>query len=224
MNVTTVSARGEAEIDFNLARFSISLQADGENGFSANEKLKGQVELLNKTLEEVIANHEMKVVKNSVYSNTSVAPFYKYNDVTKVNDVSGYRAVYSRSFQTDSMDKINIVYDKLAAMANDQMRVNSPTFHLRSFEKLNKKALRDAWKKVMSRFEDECKIFELEASNYQLGSWEVNYSDSNRGSVRPMMAMAVVEAPSRGSEPIEISLGKAKVIVNLSATFQSKNG
>lgn len=225
MIVTTVAALGEAETDFNVAMFHLSLMAEGETAQLANSNLKTQVVELNNTLSKINSDVKAHEVRNSRISSTSVQPHYVYDDEKRKNERRGFRASYSLSFKVDSMDKVSQVYDELTKLSSDKLSINSPTFGLKSSEKLNKKALKDAWKKVKNRFSEECKIMGLSDSDYEVSNWEVSYNDSRRTGARPMMAMSLSareESIGGGAAPIEIHSGKAKICVNLNVSFQRK--
>lgn len=128
------------------------------------------------------------------------------------------------------------------------MSVGSPNFSVKrqTRERLNKKALKEAFARVTDRFEAECQVLGLDPANFEVGTWEVNYSDSRRAPKAPRAMMAsAARAPtggapgaSRGDGAIEsaafgdagesgdpaisFNVGLATVVVNLEVAFQRK--
>lgn len=244
MQATTVAARGEAETDYNLAGFSVSLDAEAQAVPAAKARLKKKVDELTAALEKMKADLELEFVKDSVRANSNVQEKHQWNQKKNENEFMGYVANYSFSFQIDDMEKVSKVYDVLTSL--DEVTVSSPGYGLkdRDREKLNKKALKHAFAKVTDRFEMECKVFDLSPADFEVASWEVTYSDSQRSSrvsahTRRVGAMRARNASNSGDlevatayaaaapaggaapadEPIELVVGKAVVTVNLEVGY-----
>lgn len=242
MQATTVAAQGTAETDYNLATFSVALSAEGETAPEAKVNLKKQVDDLTKAVEAMQTKLDLKFVKNSVNTNTSVQERHEYNHETHKNEFRGFSASYRYSFQIDDLDKVSAVYDVLSSLP--EATTGSPYFQLKTAtrDKVNKKALKDAFRKVTERFETECQVLGLNVADFEIASWEATYSDSQRSdrvaaaTRRVGMARAysadVLEsavacaAPAGGgseSEPLEIVVGKAQVTANLEVGYARKD-
>lgn len=245
MQATTVAAQGSAETDYNLAGFAIHLSADGSSAPLAKAKLKGQVDALTQALDAMKAKLDLEFVKNSVTTSTNVQEHWEYNRKKNENEFLGYRAGYSMFFQIADLDKVSEVYDVLSSL--QEVTTSSPGFYLKTNtrDRVNKKALKDAFRKVQERFETECEVLGLDASDFEIASWEATYSDSQRsdrvaahnrkvGASRAMNyssdnieVVACAAAPAGGgvgdsSEPLEIVVGKAKVTANLEVGYARK--
>lgn len=240
MQATTVAARGKAEVPYTIANFSISLSAKGSTVPSSKKKLQIQVDDLNKSLETIRTSLGLEFIKNSVRASSSVQEDWQYK--SNKNEFIGYIINYNLSFQIDKLDKVNEVYDILTSL--DNVKVASPGFGLKPVqrEKLNKKALKDAFAKASDRFDAECKILGLDSTEFEIANWEVTYGDSQRGnrvasgmSARSMMNSRSDEddvyegaiacaAPAGGgaSSALELVAGLAEVTVNLEVGYARK--
>lgn len=244
MSATTVAAYGTAESDFDVVGFSVSVSAIAVASVpTAKAKLKVKVEELTKVVEEIQKNLDLKFVKGSVRSGSSVQE--KHEWVKNTQEFKGYEATYSFSFELDDLTKVNEVYEALTNL--QEIKVNSPTFRLKNRDKLNKKALKQAFTAVQERFESECKVLGLDPAAYTIETWEASYSDSRRSDrVSNRMAMAQSDglemagdglemagaraqaAPSAGgararaSDPLDIMAGQATVSVNLEVGYVKK--
>lgn len=229
MNIsTTVAAQGQADSPHNLAHFQCALQADAATVPAAKAKLKKQVSELLASLDAMKGKLGIDFVKGSLRTNSNVQQ--KYEWVKNKNEMRGYVASYSVSFSIDDLDKVSEVYDTLTDL--DKVQVSHPTFSLKNKDRLNKKALKKAWDNVQARFEEECNVMGLDAGDFEVGTWEVTYSDSQRSDrvskgVRAMAAGRVgsvrdelIESAAMGGGAEEDTLlsinpGNATVTVNL---------
>jgi uncharacterized protein YggE len=243
MNIsTTVAAKGQAEAPHNLAHFHLVLKDEGATVPSAKARLKKQVETLNIALSDMKVEIGLKFVKNSFRTNSNVQQKWEYNQKTRENDFRGFEASYTVSFTIDDLDKVSEIYDALTNL--DKVQVSHPWFSLKTLDRLNKKALKRAFDNVQLRFEEECTVMGLTASDFEVGTWEVNYSDSQRsesvganarrsamGGGRPaaVAAMAMGGEIESASGPLgdadgedtllEINPGNATVTVNLEVGY-----
>jgi uncharacterized protein YggE len=246
MQATTVAAQGTAETDFNFATFSVALSAEGKTAPEAKTNLKKQVDDLTQALEAMKTNLTLKFVKDSVNTSTNVQERWIYNNKKGENEFEGFTASYRYSFQIDDLDKVSEVYDVLSSL--EEVTTSSPSFSIKTAtrDRVNKKALKDAFRKVQERFETECSVLGLNAADFEIASWEATYSDSQRSdrvsatTRRVGMARAAAysaddalesapiaaAAPAGGgraeSEPLEIVVGKAKVYANLEVGYAKR--
>jgi uncharacterized protein YggE len=232
MQATTVAAQGEAETNFNLARFSVTLSALKPTVPESKLQLKEKVNTLMDAITKMQTDLDLKFVKNSVRASSNVQE--KHEWVKQTQEFRGYEATYTYSFQIDDMDKINQVYDVLTSLP--QVKVASPAFGLKNRDKLNKKALKHAFEKVQDRFEAECTVLGLSTSDFEIASWEVRYSDSQRSqrvsaatvsaarslSAAPMMSALGGAADEADSSPLDLVTGLASVTVNLEIGYARK--
>jgi uncharacterized protein YggE len=235
MQATTVAARGEAEANYDLVEFDVLLTALADTVPASKAKLKKKVDGLSAVLEEMQKNLDLKFVKNSVRSNSSVQEKHEWIKQSQV--FQGHEATYSLVFRISDLTKISQVYDVLTSVK--EVRVSQPRLMLKNQDAVNKKALKHAFAKVSDRFETECKVFGLSPADFEVVSWEVSYSDSQRsnrvsGAVRAasarrsvsndeaVSAMSAMGGGSDGGEAIEIVTGLAKVTVNLEVGYARK--
>lgn len=237
MQATTIAAQGEAKCDFNLARFTVSLEATRDSVPTAKADLKKKVEQFKTALEEVKTKLNLEFVKNSVTSSSNVGEQWNYNVTPRT--IIGYTATYTYSFQIDDLELVSKVYDALTSL--NQVRVGSPTFTIndKTRERLNKKALKHAFEKVTDRLATECNVLGLNTNDFEVYSWETSYSDSRRSDrvagAAPMRAMAFasaayesVDASAMGGggfdedDSLELVAGQAMVYVNLEVGYSRK--
>jgi uncharacterized protein YggE len=252
MEVTTVAAQGEAEAEFNLVGFSLQLTSLASTVPTAKKQLGSAITELNQALEAMKAKLGLDFAKNSLRSNSHTQERHEWRG--NVNEFMGYQVTYSLSFEIAELDQVSRVYDTLTSLdsVSDGKRVKlsvgSPSFNLKpqSRERLNKKALKQAFARVTDRFQAECQVLGLDPTNFEVGAWEVNYSDSHRAPKTPHRTVATsaramagapgavrgesIEAsPSEGAagdggDPaISFNAGLATVEVNLEVAFQRKS-
>jgi uncharacterized protein YggE len=214
---TSVAATGSAEADYELATFHVGLITEGKTVPEAKEKLKIRVRDLELAISKIVSKLDSNIIASSIKSSVSVQPVYTYGKNNKAK-LTGHQASYTQSFKTDSMDKVSQIYDELTYIP--EISADEPSYSMKNIEELNIQALEDAKTKVFNRFNNECVILGIDPVVYKIATWEVNYSDSNRGgSVGRSYALAS-SAPSVGSSsPIELHSGKATVTVNLRVGF-----
>ncbi len=243
MQATTVSAQGEAKSDYNLATFSLTLDAERPAANTAKILLKKKVDELMAALDVMKQKLNLEFVKNSVQSSSNVNEINEWSGGKNV--FLGYRATYSYSFQIDNLDQVSAVYDVLTSL--EEVSVSSPHYSLKNRDKLNKKALKQAFEKVTERFETECKVLGLNPTDFEIASWEATYSDSHRsdrvsnhtrrvGMARATAAMSddtlesaaapigavAVAAGAPTHEPLELVIGQASVTVNLEVGYAKR--
>lgn len=207
MNIsTTVAAQGQAEAPHDLAHYHVVLKADGTTVPTAKARLKKQVEELMTSIEAMRQKINVEFVKHSLRTNTNVQQKYEWNEKKRENEPCGFHATYTLSFTIDDLDKISEVYDALTNL--DKVAVANPSFSLKNRDKLNKKALKKAFENVQSRFEEECNVLGLASSDFEVGTWEVSYSDSQR-SDRVAKGVRVFAAASGrpGAAPVGAVMG-----------------
>lgn len=213
--VTSVSAEGSAEAEFDTARFSVKAEARGKTGPDAKKALKEEASKLRSLYDAFEAEGYAEKIRTSV----SVNPDYDYKSRTR--KIVGYVASYSMSFRTTSLDKVSAIHDALTKI--DNVAVHPPTFDVKDKSELSKLALKSAFSKCQDRFESECVILGKDPKQFEVGTWNVSYSEDNyRQPVRALSAMA--EAPMGGGneEAIAIESGKAEVTVRFQAHYVRK--
>ncbi len=251
MEATTVAAQGSAEASYDHAGFTITLSGLSTSPTNAKRSLAEAIAELNSTLETLKTNQSFDFVKNSVQTTSNVHQKYEWDNKRNENIFRGYEVYYQMYFEIDNLDLVSKVYDVLTSLTSvgDNVKVNvgAPSFSItpRTRERLNKKALKKAWERVEERFETECDVLALDPTAFEVATWEVSYSDSQRSdrvsnrlsarSVRagaaaaPAMAYsaqfesASLDLPVESAAPIiEIQVGQAEVIVNLEVGFARK--
>jgi len=220
MNTTTIAARGDAEDDYDIATFSITISAQGDTAAMAKQYLNPKVAKFIETLTSLTKNESLFFLPNSIKVSSSLHKEQPFNHKNGAYDDVRFIADYSHSFSINEMDKVSKVYDVLTSL--DYISVAAPAYSLRNKEELEKKALEKAFKKVQSRFADECKVLGLDAAHFVISSWEATYSDSHRNkSVDNLIGSAYAASARGGSAPaFELVVGLATVEVNLEVRYQ----
>lgn len=183
--ITTVAAQGEAEAPFTLAHFHLNLVATATTVPVAKTRLGVAISQLNAALEALKTNLSLDFVKNSLRTSSSVQDVYDYNRTTGEQTHKGYNINYYMSFDIDNLDRVGAVYDALTYLnvsdtANVKLTISNPDFSLKNRDRLNKRALKNAFRQVQDRFETECEVLGLDPLTFEIVSWEANYSDSQR--------------------------------------------
>lgn len=178
MQATTVAAQGTAETKFNLVTFSVHLSEEATTVPNAKNKLALAVNGLNEALEAVKKELGLEFVKNSVRTSSSTQERYEYVGKNNKRELQGYTMSYSLAFSIDDLEKVSKVYDALTSIP--KVSVMQPAFSLKNRDRLNKRALKAAQKKVEERFAMECEILGLTPAEFEIASWETSYSDSQR--------------------------------------------
>lgn len=238
MQATTVAAQGTAETAFDRVTFSVSLSEDADTVPAAKVKLGKAIEALNEAVESVKKNLNLEFVKNSVRTSSNTQENWEWvGRSNNKRELQGYTMNYVLSFDVDDLDVVSRVYDALTSIPKIQVR--QPAFWLKNRDRLNKKALKQAQKKVEERFAMECEILGLQPDQFEIASWETNYSDSQRSDrvakgVRAFAAAAPVGAvlesaslddaggAADAAPAIGFTVGLASVTVNLEVGYIRK--
>lgn len=193
MQATTVAAQGTAETKFNQVTFSVHLAEEAQTVPNAKKKLGFAIVGLNEALDEVKKQLGFEFVKNSVRTSSNTQENWEYvgkNNQTR--ELKGYTISYSLAFSIDDLDLVSKVYDALTSIP--KVRVLPPAFSLKNHDRLNKRALKVAQKKVEERFAMECEILGLAPADFEIASWETRYSDSQRSDRVAKMSMRAQNA------------------------------
>lgn len=240
MQATTVAAQGTAETKFNLVTFSVHLSEEATTVPNAKNKLALAVSGLNEALEAVKKELGLEFVKNSVRTSSNTQERYEYVGKNNKRELQGYTMSYSLAFSIDDLDKVSKVYDALTSIP--KVSVMQPAFSLKNRDRLNKRALKAAQKKVEERFAMECEILGLTPAEFEIASWETSYSDSQRSDrvAKGTRMFAAAGAPAGGGaqnysasyddEAVEsaaapaigFTVGLASVTVNLEVGYIRK--
>jgi uncharacterized protein YggE len=233
MQATTVAAQGTAETQFDRVTFSVVLSEEGTTVPEAKAKLAEAIDGLNKAVESVKQKLNLEFIKNSVRSSSNTTENWEW--VGKNNqkrELQGYTMNYVLSFDVDDLDVVSRVYDALTSI--EKVQVRQPAFWLKNRDRLNKKALKVAWKKVEERFAMECETLGLQFTDFEVCNWETNYSDSQRsdrvakgtrhamasaGAVRASADVEAVEGSAHEEPAIGFTVGLASVTVNLEVGY-----
>ncbi len=220
---TTVAAVGTVDVDYNLATFYCQAFGRDKTVVLAKESLQNSVAKLAAVV-TALKDAGLKIVKNSEQTTSSVNEEGDHRSPER--KVLGYVAGYAYTFQIADLSRVSEVFDALTSL--DDVTVRNPTYSLKSRDRANKKALKDAWAKVSERFETECTVLGLKVEHFEATSWETTYSDTSRNagatvrsySLSPMEGAVGSSAPSKAR--LELTVGKEKVTVNLEVRFVRK--
>lgn len=220
--VTTVAVTGSAETHYDLATFSLSLVVNDATVPAAKARLKEKIAVLDEEIKLIFENHQLKIVKDMTASSVNVQPKYNWENNRNVQD--GFQATYYYQFQTESMDKINQVNEELSSL--HEVTVNAVISTLKNSDRLNKKALKNAWKKISERFADECDVFGLLPENYEILNWTASYADTPRPIVkkgsRDDITLALDDEVAGKTASVNLIVNMAKVTVTVNVSFKKK--
>jgi Protein of unknown function (DUF541) len=226
--VTTVAATGEAETTFDVATFSVHLSANDAFAPAVRVRLRSKIDDLEAAIRNLVDNYQVSIIEGSTKTTTNVNQVFNWD--ANNQRVGVWTGTYTMIFHTDSIDKVNRIYEVLVAV--HEATVNSPSFFLKNKDALNKQALRNAWLRVSDRFADECKVIGTNPVEHEVASWEVTYEDTKRENlIVAKKAVPGLRAQFLGEDDgpvdevaaINIEPGKAKVLVNLNVSFKKKD-
>jgi len=178
MQATTVAAQGTAETKFNQVTFSVHLSEEAATVPLAKKKLTAAIDGLNESLDSVKKELSLEFVKNSIRTSSNTQEHWEYVGKNNNREFQGHIINYSMVFSIDDLDMVSKVYDALTSIP--KIKVMPPAFSLKNHDRLNKRALKAAQKKVVERFAMECEILGLNPDEFEIASWEATYSDSQR--------------------------------------------
>ncbi len=213
--LTVANATGSVSADYDTVAFSVDIEERAESGPAANAALQKRVAKLDELYQRVQAT--TKVDKDSKRATNGLKPYCEYNRTSNKEECKGYEAWYEMRFSISEVDKATEIQNLLTSL--DGMEVSAPVFGVKDQEGLKNKAVADAYKQVMRRFKNECKILGLDPNDYTVNAYSVNYMDHD-GLTR---FDAVRLEAAHGPAPVKIEVGKATVQVNLSVTFPARS-
>ncbi len=221
--LTSVSDTGVAEADYDVVRFSVTIEGKGKTGPAAKENARAGIDATTATIKALEADG-VNVDRDRLKASLSVNAHQKYDRQSGEHKKDGYLATYTVTFSSTSVDKASDIQDKLTSIPDAQ--VAPPDFKILDLAGLQRKALIDAKAKVDRRFDDQCAVLGVRETDCALASWDVRYDDSESAGARPMraaMAMESVAHDGGGPPPVEIKAGKARVKATLTITYQRKS-
>ncbi len=227
---TTVRGLGTASADFDVAVMNISVEGLGKTAAKAKEVLAKETAQLS----EIIKTFEstgMVITTGTLRSSLHVAPHMVYRHSEHVKD--GFKASSSIQFQTESMTVVNDLYDALISIESESITVSSPSFKIKKIAELQELALKDAWERVRSRFNSECKVLGVASSRYEMANYVVTYDDSleaeQSSGYENFRAPRAAGASNYSCTTInvigetpDINAGKANIRANLVVSFIAK--
>lgn len=221
--VTSVAARGFVTADYDTASFALIFSETAPKARKAKEQLKKGVEQISSTL-ETLKNKGLNMVVGTYRTGVTVQPSYVYNSSTRVNDFKGQKATYTVSFQTQSLEMVNDVYDTLSDLDLHEFTLNSPSYFVKAEADLKQQALEDAWVVAQIIFGNQCRTLGLNPDNFVVNNWEVDYSGQQYGKLRNSLNAVSLSAGGGidDDDAIEINAGRARVEVTLTVGYTRK--
>lgn len=224
-SATTQNATGSARGQYDKVTFQVRVEGRGNTGPQAKSRAQESVSNLRNTIAE-LAESGVKFEPDDNVASFDVQQEQRYDQSAGRNIPAGYLATFTMFLVTKQVDKAADVMDALTS--DDGLNVSSPSFSVCSEKKreLQKTALTNAWQMAKQRFEEECSVLRLNASDFEVSTWSARYSD-DEGQRRPQMyAMAaraemVNDDDGNGAGPL-VQSGAATVSVTLSVGFRRK--
>lgn len=223
-NVTTINARGFVIADYDTAKFTLSFHEYAPKAKDAKLKLKKGVEKVTAALTS-LREKGLGMLNTTFHTSTSVQPNYVYDNTTHKNVMKGQKATYTVVFQTPTLDLVSEAYDVLSDLDVNECTLNSPTFLVRAEATLKQTALEDAWKVAQVLFANQCRTLGLDADNFCVSSWNVDYSGRDTHSFKGRNFTNSSMAGGFGGDEddvIELVSGKALVEVILTVNYDRK--
>lgn len=173
-HVTTIKARGFVIAEYDTAKFTLSFHEYAPRAKDAKLKLKRGVEKINTAL-SFLKDKGLVMLGSTFHNSTAVQPNWVYDNNSRKNVMDGQKATYTVVFQTPSLDLVSEAYDVLSELDINECTINSPTFSVRAEANLKQQALEDAWKVAQVLFTNQCGTLGVEANNFAVSSWDVDY-------------------------------------------------
>lgn len=229
LQIVAVDAHGNAAADHDRVLFTVvatvtklKLPDVKAEALDANNRFK-------QTLKDIQALPNVEVDLDTLVMSTQIVKNQVYDRKKNEYVEKGYKAVFTAAFESKSPTEASAVYDLVTDL--DGFEVQAPVFKLKHQEGLKRQALEDAHKRLMERFEVECRVMGVDRNNYEVSTWNVNYGNGGHGHLRAMSAKvsnysAQAAVGSAGidddGEEIQIQAGKAIVTVYLNVSFARK--
>lgn len=223
--VTSIVAGGFVVAEYDTAHFSLSFNEYAPKAKAAKAKLKKGVERVNAALAD-LKERGLVMVTGTYLTGPTVTPNDVYDRVKQVNVRDGQRATYNVSFQTQNMELVNEIYDELSDLDLNEINVPSPTYSVKAIAALKQQALEDAWRVAQVLFANQCSVLGLDVNNFNVATWQVNYSGQEYGGKFRNSTVALNANFGGGGDDddaIAINAGKAKVQVNLTVNYTRKS-
>lgn len=223
-NVTSIVAGGFVVADYDTAQFSLNFSEYAPKAKAAKAKLKEGVDQINKVLAS-LKDKGLVMLSGTYLTGPTVGTHSVYDRVKQVHVVDGQKATYNVSFQTQSLEMVNEVYDTLTELDLPELSVSSPSYSVKAESDLKQKALEDAWRVAQVLFANQCGVLELDKNNFSVASWQVNYSgeDYTGGKFRNSTATPMSLGTNYDDDDaIAINAGKAKIKVTLTVDYARK--
>lgn len=220
--LTNVQDTGVAEADYDVVRFSVTIEGKGKTGPAAKEDARKGIDATTATIKALEADG-INVDRDRLRATLSVDVHQKYDRQSGENKRDGYLAKYHVTFSSTSVDRASDIQDRLTSIPDAQ--VAAPDFKILDLAGLERDALEDAKKKVDRRFADQCAVLGIRETDCSLASYDARYDNSESAGARPMRAAMALESVAHdggGPPPIEIKAGKARVKVTLTVSYQRK--
>lgn len=223
--LTSVSDIGVAETDYDVVRFSVTVEGKGKTGPAAKEAARAGIDATRAAITALEADG-VKIDKDKLRATISVDVHQKYDRQSGEQKKDGYQATWTCTFSSTSVDRASEIQDKLTSVPDAQ--VAAPDFKVLDIAALERDALEDAKKKVDRRFTDQCAVLGIREADCSLASFDARYDRSESAGARPMRAsLALMSATNEsagggGPPPVEIKAGKAQIKVTLTVTYQRK--
>lgn len=225
-NVTSIVAGGFVVADYDTAQFSLNFSEYAPKAKAAKAKLKEGVDQINKVLAS-LKDKGLVMLSGTYLTGPTVGTHTTYDRVKQVHVVEGQKATYNVSFQTQTLEMVNEVYDTLTELDLNELSVSSPSYSVKAESDLKQKALEDAWRVAQVLFANQCGVLELDKNNFSIASWQVNYSNDEYGTYNGKFRNSTATPMSLGAnydddDAIAINAGKAKVKVTLTVDYARK--
>lgn len=211
-NVIQVEVTGSTETAFTSASFRAHVTTFGDTGPEAKEKAKSTVESIKAVIARFAERAGIETDRVKTTFDVDVNKVYDRN--TGVQTFNGYRAVYTAAFSAKNVAEATAVHDALTSIAG--VEAPTPVFHADNSPEVFRRAFQDAATKAQTRFNDQCDVLKLRASNFECVNWVIPRNHGGGGKV-----MALAGSANGGDDgPIEVEPGRAVLDVTVTFYFQ----
>lgn len=226
LKIQTVDAHGIAEAPFDRALFTLSTEVKASTAALAKDKLLDASTSFKEVFEKIKQCVGVSIDESSLTVSATINVNQVLNKKKDAWIKSGFKGSYSVSFDVETPETANVVYDVLTSL--EGFTIPSPTFHLKKQEALKLKALKNAIDRAHNRFHAECDAIGVSPTDYEIGNWRVNYGGGDKGMVRMAAAYsnssvdAAMETAGAGPVGLDIQAALACVTIQLVVNYVRK--
>lgn len=207
-NVIISSATENMEVEPDMVTFSAAVATENKKAEKAIEENNIKAQTVQKVVNALLDKEDK--IKTTRYT---VKPVYKYNRISKKNELTGYRVSNRVQVETKQVDKVGkLIQAALNAGAND---VDSLVFSVRDDDKYRTQLLGKASTSARKKADVIAKALGVKI----IGVKSVNFG-GNRVVATPMYRGKSFAMEADAAAPQEVPVSPGEIEINVSVTVE----